>query len=199
SGVLMDIGLSSYHLDQSGRGFSYKKDEPLDMRMNPQSARNAFEILNTYSEEKLYELFLHFGETYVAQELARRIASTRGISPIATTEDLVSLVELSLNSVTIHDQPRRSRVLATVFQALRIEVNDELNNLKQGLLGAVELLEPKGRLAVITFHSLEDRIVKLFYRKEQRLKDLGDRSPTLEEIQANSRSRSARLRIAEKK
>ena len=197
-GVIMDIGLSSYHLDQSGRGFSYKQDEPLDMRINPQNSLTAFDVVNSYDEHDLYELFLHFRETHVAQELARRIASARGVKPIATTKELVKLIEESFDASSIHDQPRRSRVLAMAFQAIRIEVNEELDNLRLGLEGAVSVLNKGGRLAVLTFHSLEDRIVKLFFRQQTELKDMGDLLPTKEEIERNSRARSARLRVAEK-
>lgn len=197
-GILMDIGLSSYHLDQSGRGFSYRQNEPLDMRMNPQTKLTAFDVVNSYDEQKLYELFLHFGETHVAQELARSIASARGIKPIVTTDDLVQQIERAFNNTSVRDKPRRTRVLAMVFQAIRIEVNQELENLKTGLVGATNLLNKKGRLVIITFHSLEDRIVKLFFKDNEFLKDLGDKLPQQEEIEVNSRARSARLRVAEK-
>lgn len=195
-GILMDIGISSYHLDFSKRGFTFRHNEPLDMRMNPNAEKTAAEVLNSYPEKKLYEVFLRYGEEQLAEQLAHRLAGARRVTPITTTNQLVELIS-SVAQDTHHDE---KKMVTTAFQAIRIEVNDELENLKRGLESAVDLLNPGGRLAIISFHSLEDRIVKLFFKKESRLSVITNKPviPTEQEVQKNRRSRSARMRVAER-
>lgn len=194
-GIIMDLGVSSFHLNASKRGFTFRRDEPLDMRMDPLTKISASDIINSYPERKLYEIFARFGEIQLAEQLANHIAVARGITPITTTGQLVSLIEQLMSH-----RPGKIHPATLVFQALRIETNQEFKNLKEGLAGAIEILAPKGRLVVISFHSGEDRIVKLFMRNEEVLEPLFNDPlrPTENEIATNSRARSARLRVAEK-
>jgi 16S rRNA (cytosine1402-N4)-methyltransferase len=222
-GILVDIGLSSYDLDQSGRGFSFQKDEPLDMRYDPTSAPlnkkkepfTAKFILATYTEKELADLFEKYSEEKFSKKIARAIVQTRSEFPLETTTDLFSLIKKSLPAAfrfKAGDSVRR------VFQALRIEVNSELENLKQFLPRAFEALKPGGRLVIISFHSLEDRMVKQFFAelargcicpsefptcvcgKEPKAKIL-TRKPitaTEQEAKENTRSIPAKLRAIEK-
>ncbi len=208
--VLADLGVSFHHFDDTERGFSFRFDGPLDMRMNRNAPRSAADLLNTLSEEELADIFYIYGELKQARAIARTIVKARnGGSAIATLNDLISLI-------TPHIDPRKEKKeLAQVFQALRIEVNDEMGALKDLLEGALKVLKPGGRLAVITYHSLEDRLVKnfiktgnftgkvekdFFGRTSAPLKAVNNRPivPDEEEIERNPRSRSAKLRVATK-
>lgn len=209
-GILLDIGVSSLQLDEAGRGFSFLRDGPLDMRMNPESVRTAADLVNQESEEELVRILKDYGEVPQAKPISRAIVAAR---PLQTTMDLVAVVE----SVVPRRGPTHPATL--VFQALRIAVNDELEALRQGIQQAIGALRPGGRLAVISFHSLEDRIVKNLFveasrkwtpdphdpysgRKacEQRLRLLSKTivTPSVSEMKANPRCRSARLRLAER-
>lgn len=195
SGILFDLGVSSHQLDTPERGFSYRfTNAPLDLRLDQSKGETAAQLVNRIGEGELYDLFVRFAEEELARPIAHAIFIARAVSPIETTGDLVAAIE----TVT-QDQRRRSAVLSRVFQALRIAVNDELGALKEGLGGAKELLEQNGRLVVLTFHSLEDRVVKQVIRGDgwQRVTKKAI-TPTEEEMYANVRARSAKLRIAEK-
>ncbi len=213
--VLMDIGVSSYQLDTPARGFSFMNEGPLDMRMDQAAGFTASEVLNNYPEEKLSKIFFEFGEEPKARALARAIVRARAEEPLRTTSQLADLAKKVLG----RPQGRDSKHPATrLFQALRIEVNRELEVLQKGLRSVFSVLKPGGRLAVITFHSLEDRIVKQTFKRESidcicppdipmcvcghkaSLKILTGKpiSPSEAEISENPRSRSAKLRAAEK-
>jgi len=193
-GLLVDLGVSTYQLKAEGRGFSFNQDEPLDMRMNLESELTAYHVVNTYPEEKLANIIYNYGEENFARRIARSIVQNR---PLHTTKELVEAIRKGLPYKEIHN---RKRHFATkTFQAIRIEVNKELENVAKFLSFAPDLLSSNGRLAIISFHSLEDRLVKHFYRDDPRLEPLGDFiSPTLEEIAENPRARSAKLRIAKR-
>ena len=208
-GILMDLGLSSRQLDDAGRGFSFNRDGQLDMRMNPDRGRSAADLVNTLSEADLSDLLWRYGEERQARRIARAIVAERPLDRTGQLADLVARVVGRREK--IHPATR-------TFQALRIAVNEELDALGQALPQARDLLRPGGRLAVIAFHSLEDRLVKQFYRQEARdcvcppelpvcacqhqatLRVLTSKPirPTAGEIARNPRSRSARLRIAER-
>jgi len=193
-GLLVDLGVSTYQLKAEGRGFSFNQDEPLDMRMNLESELTAYHVVNTYPEEKLADIIYNYGEENFARRIARSIVQSR---PLHTTKELVEAIRKGLPYKEIHN---RKRHFATkTFQAIRIEVNKELENVAKFLSFAPDLLSSNGRLAIISFHSLEDRLVKHSYRDDPRLDPLGDFiSPTLEEIAENPRARSAKLRIAKR-
>jgi 16S rRNA (cytosine1402-N4)-methyltransferase len=208
-GILMDLGVSSRQLANGERGFSFSLDGPLDMRMNRDQVKTAADLVNDLPEAELADLLWRFGEERQARHIARAIAAAR---PVATTSQLADLVARTVG--------RREKIhpATRTFQALRIAVNDELAALDQALHQACELLRPGGRLAIIAFHSLEDRLVKRFYRREARdcicppeipvcvcghqatLRVLTTKPirPTVEEVARNPRSRSARLRLAER-
>ncbi len=190
SGILFDLGMSSWDLEESGRGFSFKKNEPLDMRYNLQNKLPAEKIVNYWSKFDIERILREYGEERKAGYIAEKIIEQRKIKPIKSTRQLREIINKT------GTPPTRA------FQALRIAVNDELNNLKNALPRALEILKPGGRLAVISFHSLEDRIVKNFYKARASidLKILTKKpvGPTAQEIKINSRSRSAKLRVAEK-
>jgi len=209
-GILADLGVSSHQFDTAGRGFSFRFPQaPLDMRMNVQGNKTAADIVNSYTQEELEKIFRLYGELDNARRLAQLIAAARLNAPILTTDDLDHAVAAALPSFAQH------KYLAKVYQALRIEVNEEMRALEKFLSGAAASLKSGGRLAVITYHSLEDRMVKNFIRsgniegKEEKdpfgqssapLKAV-DRKPILPdeaEIAANTRARSAKLRITEK-
>ena len=191
-GVLFDLGVSSYQLDTPGRGFSYRFDAPLDLRLNQGEGESAAAYINKASKEQLYEIFAKFGEEERAGTIADVIVRARRLKPIRTTNDLAAGVE------TIVPKAVRSATLSRLFQALRIAVNDELNALQKGLAGAVNMLAPGGRLAGISFHSLEDRIIKTFVKRAGlNAVTKAPIRPSDEEIRRNFRSRSAKLRIAE--
>lgn len=196
NGILFDLGVSSMQLDTPKRGFSYRfTDAPLDLRMNPDEGESAAQLVNRISLEELYDLFSRFGEEQLANELAQAVYGARSVKKFETVGDLVRIVENLEN-----DPLRKNAVLSRVFQALRITVNHELDSLREGLQNATELLAPGGRLVVISFHSLEDRIVKLYMRQSGDLKVITKHPlvPKLAEIEENRRSRSAKVRIAEK-
>ena len=195
-GILFDLGLSSWQIEESGRGFSFKKDEPLKMAFGDQSL-TAEEIINKWPEEALSEIFSKYGEERYSKKIAKKIIEERKIRPITTTFHLLEIIK----KATPYSKTKRgqiNRVTARIFQSLRIVVNDELENLKQGLEQALEILKPGGRLVVISFHSLEDRIVKNFFRENKSLEILTKKPITAaeKEIKNNPRSRSAKLRAA---
>lgn len=208
-GILADLGVSFHHFDDEERGFSFRFDAPLDMRMNKQASLTAAEILAGYSEERLAQLFSLYGELRNARRIAAAIVSARSKGTIRTTGELLELVSPYIN------RKQEKKELAQLFQALRIEVNNEMDSLRAMLRQAVELLKPGGRLVVITYHSLEDRIVKnfiktgnvegtvekdFFGRVQTPLRAVNNKVivPTEEEVERNPRARSAKLRIAEK-
>lgn len=208
-GVLADLGVSSHHLDDKERGFSFRFDGALDMRMNAREGRTAADIVNEYPEEALADVFFLYGELKMARKLASVLVRARGERRIETIGDLLEV----LSPFTGKDKEKK--FLAQVFQALRIEVNDEMRALREMLEATLRVLRPGGRLVVITYHSLEDRLVKNFLRagnfegKSER-DFFGNASspfrlvnnkvivPSDEEVERNPRSRSAKLRIAEK-
>ncbi|MBP5135373.1 MAG: 16S rRNA (cytosine(1402)-N(4))-methyltransferase RsmH [Paludibacteraceae bacterium] len=209
-GILADLGVSSHHFDDAGRGFSFRFDSPLDMRMNQKAPFTAADILNTYEEQQLASLFRIYGELNDARQLARKIAKARESQKIETTGQLIELAKPKLG------KEQEKKYWAKVFQSLRIEVNNEMRALKELLVQANELLKPDGRIAVITYHSLEDRMVKNFFRSGNfdgeaekdfygniisPLEAVNNKviTPSEEEMQQNPRSRSAKLRIARKK
>ena len=214
-GVLFDLGMSSWQLEESGRGFSFLKKEPLDMRYSVLTPLTAEKILNYWSVAEIEKVLREYGEERFSSRIAQRILEERKIRPISNTFQLVEIIR---QAVPPKFQHQKIHLATRTFQALRIQVNDELNNLKNALPQAAEALSKGGRLAVISFHSLEDRIVKNFfkdrasiYRSEgeeedkvlfanQTLKILNKKpiTPSREEIIINPRSRSAKLRAAEK-
>jgi len=198
SGVLFDLGLSSWHLEKSGKGFSFMREEPLDMRY--EGGVSAEEIVNGCSEEEIARILKEFGEERFARRIAKTIVEKRRVKPIKTTFQLVDVVR---SAVPLWYQKRRIHFATKTFQALRIAVNGELENLKETLPQAVDILKTGGKIVVISFHSLEDRIVKNFFRensKNGKLKILTKKPvvPTIEEVRVNPRARSAKLRVAVK-
>jgi 16S rRNA (cytosine1402-N4)-methyltransferase len=199
-GIVMDLGISSRQLDVGGRGFSFRHDEPLDMRFDPTRGESAADLLNHADESDIADILYQFGEEHRSRRIARAIVRQREQAPIASTQDLVHAVEYALG-------PKRGRTHPATksFQALRIAVNDELVALEETLPTAASLLAPGGRLAVIAFHSLEDRRVKQFFRAggadDAPLAELTRKpiAPSAEESARNPRARSAKLRIAERK
>ena len=207
-GILADLGVSSHQIDTPTRGFSTRFDGPLDMRMNSSEGTSAKDVINTYTKEHLSDIFYQYGELTNARKIASKIVESREENPIETTLELVYLLR-PLVPVKI-----QHKVLAQIFQALRIEVNQELEALKSLLEQSAEVLKHKGRLCVISYHSLEDRLVKRFIqhgcfeneperddfgRSYKPLKKVGNITLPMEiEIQNNNRARSAKLRIAEK-
>jgi len=213
-GILFDLGVSSPQLDNGERGFSYNYDARLDMRMNKDDKLDAYTIVNTYSETDLRKLIFTYGEERYASSIAKNIVESRKIKKIETTFELVDIIKRSVPSKYIRETHPAKRT----FQAIRIEVNDELNGLKLALDKALTILNPKGRIAVITFHSLEDRIVKEKFkevseskhwnrympvvnedeRSEFRVVNKKPISPSKDELDQNRRSHSAKLRVIEK-
>lgn len=208
-GLLADLGVSSHHFDDETRGFSFRFDSPLDMRMNKRAGKTAADILNDYEEERLADIFYLYGELKNARRLASAIVTSRQQKRIDTTGDLLTVTEKLLRS------EKEKKDLAKLFQALRIEVNHEMDALRDMLNGACLLLKKGGRLSVITYHSLEDRMVKnvmkagntegkiehdFFGRISSPLRLINNKviTPDENELQNNPRSRSAKLRIAEK-
>ena len=198
-GVLFDLGVSSMQLDDVTRGFSFRESAPLDMRMNPQQGQSAYDVLNTASESELADIFFHYGEERAARRIARAIVDRRnsGRLPTTTTEFAQMIAGI------VHRPGKRERIhpATRVFQALRIAVNDELGALREGLDSAVDRLREAGRVVVISFHSLEDRIVKQAFRGDERLNVLTKKPiiPTDEEMVNNPRARSAKMRAAQRK
>lgn len=209
-GIIADLGVSFHHFDTPQRGFSFRLEGPLDMRMNQQAKTTAADILNTYTEEQLANIFRLYGELSNAKNLARAILQRRQQQPFAYTGDLLKVAETTLR----HYNDKKE--LSQLFQALRIEVNDELGALQDMLSAARTILKPQGRIAILTYHSLEDRMVKNFFRRGniqgELQKDfygniltpfqlLTNKPITAseQEVNSNPRSRSAKLRVAEKK
>ncbi|MDD4110541.1 MAG: 16S rRNA (cytosine(1402)-N(4))-methyltransferase RsmH [Clostridia bacterium] len=216
NGILVDLGVSSYQIDNTDRGFSFKTNSPLDMRMDQSQILNAKDIINTYSEKELLELFYKYGEEEFSKSIVRNIVKARNINPIETTKELNDIIENSMPKKIVFS---RGGAAKKVFQALRIEVNGELAGLEEFLTNLISLLLEKARICIISFHSLEDRIVKNVFRDlsikcicptyfpkcvcDHRAKvALINKKPiiaTEKELDNNSRSASAKLRIAEVK
>jgi 16S rRNA (cytosine1402-N4)-methyltransferase len=208
-GILADFGVSSHQFNEGPRGFSIRKEGKLDMRMNQSQNLDAYQVLNQYSEEALSKLFFNYSELRNSKKVAELIVNNRTTGDIETTQDLINLLK------PLVPQRFKNKVLARIFQAIRIEVNDELAVLKTFLEQATDVLKPGGRIVCISYHSLEDRLVKRYIKsgnfegKEEKdfygnpkspLIKIGKlRVPSIEEIKINSRSRSAKLRIAEKR
>ncbi len=198
-GVLYDLGVSSMQFDDASRGFSFREPAPLDMRMNPDTGRSAYDILMTSSETELADIFFHYGQERASRRIARVIVQRRTAGTLpATTAEFGAMI-----SGLLHRKGERERIhpATRVFQALRIAVNDELDALRESLHEAAGRLRTAGRVAAISFHSLEDRIVKHTLREDERL-DVITRKPILpgdDEIAANPRARSAKLRAAQRK
>lgn len=209
-GLLGDLGVSSHHFDDESRGFSFRFDAPLDMRMNKRAGKTAADIVNEYDEEQLANLFYIYGELKNSRRIAFALTNVRRQKPIATTNDFISAVE------PLFKREREKKDMAKLFQALRIEVNHEMTALKEMLMAATDVMKPGGRLSIITYHSLEDRIVKnimktgniegkveqdFFGHIDSPYKLINNKVivPSDEEQSQNPRSRSAKLRIAERK
>lgn len=209
-GLLGDLGVSSHHFDDESRGFSFRFDAPLDMRMNKRAGKTAADIVNEYDEEQLANLFYIYGEFKNSRRIASTLTNARRQKPIATTSDFISAVE------PLFKREREKKDMAKLFQALRIEVNHEMTALKEMLMAATDVTKPGGRLSIITYHSLEDRIVKnimktgniegkieqdFFGHIDSPYKLINNKVivPSEEEQSQNPRSRSAKLRIAERK
>ena len=209
-GLLADLGVSSHHFDDESRGFSFRFDAPLDMRMNKRAGQTAADVVNDYDEEALANLFYLYGELKQSRRIAAALVKVRAQQRIATTQDFLKATE------PLFKREREKKDMAKLFQALRIEVNHEMDALKEMLQSATELLRSGGRLSVITYHSLEDRIVKNMMKagnaEGKKVQDFYGRIetpfnlvnnkvivPSADEQQENPRSRSAKLRIAEKK
>lgn len=208
-GVLADLGVSSHHLDDEGRGFSFRYEADLDMRMNTRGGMTAADVLNTYDEERLAAVLRNYGEVKSAGRIARAVAQARAHRRLSGVADFLEVLRPIVPPFAEHKE------LPKIFQALRIEVNDELGSLRDMLAAAIRLLKPGGRLVVMTYHSLEDRIVKNFIkagnadgkvekdfygRIRTTLRPVNTRVvvPSDEEVERNPRSRSAKLRVAEK-
>ena len=208
-GLLADLGVSSHHFDDKNRGFSFRFQGMLDMRMNTRAGKTAADILNTYTEEAISTLFYLYGELKNSRKLASVIVKARETKPLETTDEFLALITPYIG------KDKEKKMLAQVFQALRIEVNDEMRALREMLQQAMRLLKPGGRLVVMTYHSLEDRLVKNFFKSGNfegtisqdffgniqspfRLINNKVITPSSEEVEVNPRSRSAKLRIAEK-
>ena len=208
-GLLADLGVSFHHFDDAQRGFSFRFDGKLDMRMNNRGGESAADVINNYNEEQLSDIFYLYGELKSSRKIASAIVKTRNNKKITETHELLEIIQPFIN------RKQEKKELAQLFQALRIEVNHEMDSLKRLLIQSTELLKPGGRLVVLTYHSLEDRIVKNYFktgnfegkietdfygRINTPLKQINTKviTPTEEEIEKNPRSRSAKLRIAEK-
>lgn len=214
-GILLDLGVSSYQLDEASRGFSYMNDAPLDMRMNREDKISAYEVVNNYSEEKLSRIFFDYGEERYSKSIAKKICKVREENKISTTLELVEVIKSAMPSSALNEKQHPAK---RVFQAIRIEVNEELIKLKQAVEDSIKALNNGGRLAIITFHSLEDKIVKHTYEDMQGRctcpKDfpvcvcnyisygrIVNKKPIIsneEELKENPRARSAKLRIFER-
>ena len=206
--ILFDLGLSSWHLERSGRGFSFRRDEPLDMRYNAEEGSgkneseimNAAEIVNTYNKQELEKIIKEYGEEQFAERIADNIVLTRKKKPILTVRELVEVIR---ESVPAWYKKRKIHFATKTFQALRIEVNSELKNVEKGVSLAIESLESGGRLAVISFQGLEDKIVRELFKKKAKegvVKFIvkGTIKPSWEEVKSNPRARSAKMKIVEK-
>ncbi|AUS09350.1 16S rRNA (cytosine(1402)-N(4))-methyltransferase [Laceyella sacchari] len=214
-GILFDLGVSSPQLDQGERGFSYHQEAPLDMRMDKEQELSAYQVVNEWPEEELVRILFEYGEEKFSRRIAKMIVKERSKAPISTTLQLVDIIKQAVPAPARRTGPHPAR---RSFQAIRIAVNDELNAFRDALADSVGLLRPQGRISVITFHSLEDRICKQFFLEEAkgcvcpptfpvctcgqtpRLKIITRKPllPTDKEIERNPRARSAKLRVAEK-
>lgn len=214
-GVLLDLGVSSHQLDDAVRGFSYNAEAALDMRMDKQQLLTARDVVNTYDEKRLYEIIKDYGEERWAKRIASFIVKERQRYPIETTDQLVEVIKRAIPAAARREGPHPAR---RTFQAIRIEVNDELNSIKDGLIQAMDCLKPGGRLCVISFHSLEDRLVKDTFRRWQNPCTCPPDTPVCvcgnkpvaaivtkkpvtaspDEVESNPRARSAKLRVCEK-
>jgi 16S rRNA (cytosine1402-N4)-methyltransferase len=214
-GVLYDLGVSSPQLDTPERGFSYHHDAPLDMRMDNEADTSAYDVINHWAYEDLVRIFFRYGEEKFSKQIARKIEAARQVKPIETTFELVELIKAGIPAPA---RRKGGHPAKRIFQAVRIAVNDELAVFEQSLNQAIDLLNPEGRISVITFHSLEDRICKAAFKKASEtpylppglpiipdeykpILKLVSRKPILpseEELEENNRARSAKLRIAEK-
>ncbi|OGI00726.1 MAG: 16S rRNA (cytosine(1402)-N(4))-methyltransferase [Candidatus Melainabacteria bacterium GWF2_37_15] len=194
-GILFDLGVSSHQLTSGERGFSFVKESPLDMRMDPENPINAYDIVNTESQDELYRIFKELGEERFSGRIARRIVEARKIKKITTTVELADIVKKSVP----FQKNRRIHPATRVFQALRIAVNNELDILEKTLNEVVQLLDKDARIVVISFHSLEDRLVKNTFKGSEKLKVLTKKPlvPTYEETRSNPSARSAKMRAAE--
>ncbi|MAG44963.1 16S rRNA (cytosine(1402)-N(4))-methyltransferase [bacterium] len=198
-GILLDLGMSSMQITQTGKGFSFRKNELLDMRFG-NSRTTAHEIINKYSEKRLGEIFKNYGDEPAFKEIAKAIFEKRQDQEIKTTKDLVHIIVQTKLHCKYRGRKTHLHPATRVFQSLRIAVNDEINNLIKVLPQAVSVLAKNGRLAVISFHSKEDRIVKNFFRYSNGLEILTKKpiQPSMDEIRKNTRSRSAKLRAVKK-
>lgn len=214
-GILMDLGVSSYQLDNGERGFSYMQDAPLDMRMNRENTLSAYEVVNGYTEQELYKIIKDYGEERFAKKIASLIVKNREKKAIESTLELVEIIKQAIPAKARREGPHPAK---RTFQAIRIEVNSELSILNKAIEDGVKKLSKGGRMAIITFHSLEDRIVKLKFKEltnpctcprefpictcgnEPIVKIISRKAipPTEQEINENPRSRSAKLRVIEK-
>ncbi|MDD3098598.1 MAG: 16S rRNA (cytosine(1402)-N(4))-methyltransferase RsmH [Candidatus Pacebacteria bacterium] len=198
-GIIFDLGICSWQIESSGKGFSYQKDEPLDMRFNPNQDLTAAEIINFWEIEKIEQILREYGEERYSHRIVVALKEARKKERIVGTQQLVDLLKKTLPK---NYDNRRIHFATRVFQALRIAVNKELENIEEGLKQAVQILEPKGKIVVISFHSLEDRIAKRFFKEQEKNNELQiltkkPISPSIEEIKKNPRSRSAKLRAAQ--
>lgn len=214
-GILYDLGVSSPQLDTPERGFSYHHDAPLDMRMDQTAELSAYHVVNEWSYENLVRIFFRYGEEKFSKQVARKIEQAREIAPVETTGQLVELIK---DGIPAPARRKGGHPAKRIFQAIRIAVNDELGAAEDSLVDAIDLLKIGGRISVITFHSLEDRLTKTLFKEASSLPDLPPGLPVIpehmkpilklvtrkpilpsdEELAANNRSRSAKLRIAEK-
>lgn len=200
-GIIFDLGFSSHQLEKSGGGFSFLRDEPLDMRYNPKTNElSAEKIINTWSKEAIADVLWKFGEERFSRRIASAIVDARAAKPIRRTNELVRVVARSVPAFYLN---KKLHPATKAFQALRIAVNGELDNLEKGLSGALEALSIEGKIIVISFHSLEDRIVKNIFREESRKRSVKLLTPkpvipSLEETKNNPRARSAKLRAVKK-
>lgn len=214
-GILLDLGVSSYQLDEADRGFSYMHNAKLDMRMNREDKISAYEVVNNYSEEELFRIFIDYGEEKFSRSIARKICQRREESPIETTFELVDVIKSAMPGKALNEKQHPAK---RVFQAIRIEVNQELEKLKQAVIDSILSLNDNGRLCIITFHSLEDKIVKHAYEEMEgrctcpkdfpvcvcNYKSYGKiitKKPIVsneEELEENPRARSAKLRVFER-
>lgn len=212
-GIIFDLGVSSHQIDNSARGFSFEQDGKLDMRMDREEKNTAADIINKYSYEELRDIFYSYGQERESNKIAGAVIRARQIKPIVTTAELSKLIDESTNS------PKKIKAKARIFQALRIYVNREFESIQQAILDSVKILNQHGRIAVISYHSLEDRLIKHFFieetkdcvcppgfpkcicDKKSRLEIITKKpiTPSEQEIEANPRARSAKLRIAERK
>ena len=212
-GIIFDLGVSSFQFDIPERGFSYRYDAPLDMRMDQQANLDAYHVVNNYSFEDLIKIFFEYGEEKFARLIAKNIIKHRTLKPIKTTFELVDIIKEAMPNKELN---KKGHPAKKVFQAIRIEVNQELEILEESLIKAIDLLKPNGRLAVITFHSLEDRIVKQLFKRlstieiPKGLAIIPDETPLIKlvtrkvvtaqeiELSDNNRAHSAKLRVIEK-